>query len=190
MLLGVLQQSCSQMQLRRSVAIMDSRPTKIAKLQSLRAKLPFMSQSALSAVLQVAAQEPLPIGASRADVRAARNAIASQRTPYGTVHQTIELESIKGGTISFEIQHPLSMLYHAASVSESLSKLLLRVSTSTPSSPSQPWKLALYTDEILPGSQLAYKNTRKMWGVYWSILDWGSAVLADEEHVVFFVLEI
>ena len=44
-----------------------------------------------------------------------------------------------------------------------------------------PWSLILYADEILPGNQLAYKNKRKMWGIYWTILNLGSAALSDEE---------
>ena len=47
----------------------------------------------------------------------------------------------------------------------------------------EPWRLVLYADEILPGNQLVYTSGRKLWGFYWSVLEWGSAALADEDHI-------
>jgi hypothetical protein len=160
---------------------MAERPAKLARLQHLRARLPFISQSALGSLLNAAEKEPLPTGCNRNTVREARNNIGLQRTPYGTLHQTIRVASIDGGFIDLEIQHPMAMLWHSCTVSESLSKLVQRTAAVHASSPERPWKLALYMDEILPGNQLGYTSARKMWCLYWTILDWGSAAVADED---------
>ena len=71
-------------------------------------------------------------------------------------------------------------MYQACAVSEDLAKLVKRVHTRHPSSIAAPWRLLLYCDEIVPGNQLAYKSERKFWAWYWSILEFGSAALADE----------
>ena len=41
----------------------------------------------------------------------------------------------------------------------------------SPSSPSKPWRLALYADEVVPGNQLAIVNARKIWVSYFSFLE-------------------
>ena len=79
-------------------SVMADRPGKIAKLQSLRSRLPYVSQSALSAILQLAAQEELPGSCSRKDVRRARDDTVKELTPYGSLHQTITLPSSGGAT--------------------------------------------------------------------------------------------
>ena len=155
---------------------MAAPPAKLARLQSLRSRLPYVSQSALSQILQLAEQEQLPEECSRNDVRKARNAVVEERTPYGTLHQTI---TVDGNPL--EVQHPFAMLWHSCASSASVSGLISRAFAASPCTLSMPWSLILYADEILPGNQLAYKNKRKMWRIYWTILNLGSAALSDEE---------
>ena len=165
---------------------MADRPGKIAKLQSLRSRLPYVSQSALSAILQLAAQEELPGSCSRKDVRRARDDTVKELTPYGSLHQTITLPASGGATVDIEVQHPFAMLWYSCARSKCFSDLIARTLASNPSTVDAPWQLVLYADEILPGNQLAYKNARKMWGIYWTILTLGSAVLSDEDQIVMF----
>ena len=160
---------------------MADRPAKLAKLQSLRSRLPYISQTALSSLLRVAAHEPLPIGSSRSDIRAARDTAVQHLTPYGPVHQHIEVTGKSDTPVKLEVQHPFAMLHKVCSVSNCMSNLVARVAEANPPSVASPWKLILYTDEVLPGNQLAYRNARKMWAIYWSILEFGSA-LADEDR--------
>lgn len=155
------------------------RPAKLQKLSDLRGRLPFISQAALATLLQIASTEELP-SATRRDVREARDAIGKKTTPYGTLHQTIELDAVEGDAITLEIQHPCAMLHHVCSISESMSAMVARARRPTLL---EPWRLVLYADEILPGNQLAYTSGRKLWGFYWSVLEWGSAALADEDHI-------
>jgi hypothetical protein len=43
-------------------------------------------------------------------------------------------------------------------------------------------------DEVLPGNQLGYKSSRKMWCLYWTILDLGSAAVSDEDLAYVYIL--
>ena len=162
---------------------MADRPGKIAKLQSLRSRLPYVSQSALSAILQLAAQEELPGNCSRKDVRRARDDTVKAWTPYGALHQTVTLPASDGDTLNIEVQHPFAMLWYSCANSKCFSDLVSRTLASNPCTVDAPWRLVMYADEILPGNQLAYKNARKMWAIYWTILNLGSAALSDEDQL-------
>jgi hypothetical protein len=158
---------------------MADRPAKLARLQSIRSRLPYISQSALSALLQLAANEPIPDASSRSDIRAARDMSVHRATPYGATHQTITVAGI-GGPVQLEVQHPLAMLYYCCTLSSSLSKFIGQLAAAIPPTIDRPWRLILYTDEVLPGNQLGYKSARKFWAVYWSIYEFGSSVVSDE----------
>ena len=158
----------------------SDRPTKLAKLQSLRKRLPHISQSALAQLLRVAAQEELPACGGRSDVRAARDSLGSLVTPYGAVHQRARVHTTSDTMLDIEVQHPLAMLYHSCSTSPSLSGLLKQAIAAKAPTRTSPWRLVLYLDEIGPGNQLAYRNFRRMYGFYWTLWEFGSAALADE----------
>ena len=146
-----------------------------SSLIELRSKLPFISQSALSQILKIAAREPLPTLSSAQAIRKCRDTRVATLTPYGAIHQT-KVHAISGKT--FEFQHPFAMLYYVCKVSAVMSKL---VSQLPPSSPDAPLSMIFYTDEISPGNQLSYKNKRKTWGLYWSIFELGAAALSCED---------
>ena len=134
----------------------------MARLTSLRAALPYVSQAALSAVLKEVAAEPTP-PASRRDLRQARDEVVQRETAYGRLHQSCVLPGKAGGTpVDLEIQAPAAMLCHVAAKSSDFSGLLRRTLAERPSTPEQPWHVLLYLDEILPGNQLAYKHPRKL----------------------------
>ena len=157
---------------------MADNPPKRARLQRLRDKLPFISQSALVAVLKVAADEGLPAAVSRSTIARSRDEITTAATPYGNIHHTITI-----GDQNFEVQNPFAMLYHVAKSSPYVSSVVAAAtSVRQPTLPS-PYHLILYADEITPGNQLAYKGDRKFWAFYWTIAEFGSARLADEVTV-------
>jgi len=158
---------------------MDGRPRKLAKLQSLRSRLPFISQAALSSILTIARDEELPELSSRKSIRAARDNSVKLDTPYGKLHHVVEFPGTP--PVRREIQNPFAILYHACKSSASWSRLVQGLAAARPPSPTSPWHIVLYTDEVLPGNELAYKNARKLWAVYWSILEFGNATLADED---------
>ena len=144
-----------------------------------------MSQAALAGVLKHVTMADLESKTNRNDVRAAWNETTNINTPFGTVHQVIELQAIQGeAPIRLEVQHPLAMLHYGASSSTSLARLLQQTFQKSPCGLRRPWRIIIYTDEVLPGNQLAYKSARKAWAIYWSILEWGSAALSDEDTCV------
>ena len=94
------------------------------------------------------------------------------------MHQKLQLPS----GAELEVQHPFAMLCHARRHSATLSRLVARKHSAAPSSPARPWGICLYADEILPGNQLAHKSSRKMWGVYWSFLEFAEALSDEDRH--------
>ena len=161
---------------------MAERPTKLARLQSLRDRLPFVSQSALHAILKIAKDEELPDISSRCDLRDARDAVARVLTPYGELCQIVKLRGADGPEIPIQIQSPFAMLHHTCANSRPLTALMKWCIEKQQPTLGKPWNIVLYADEVTPGNQLAYKNSRKFWAIYWSVLEWGPQALADEDR--------
>jgi len=156
----------------------------LRRINALRGRLPYCSQSALSAMLRIARDEPeaLPLATRRADIRAARDQETTGRmTPYGPLHQTVSMRKSNGREIEVEFQHPLAMLYTLCLASPWFSNMVERTHDADPSSPARPWSLVYYNDEITMGNQLKKKNRRKCEAIYWAVLQFGMSVLSDEE---------
>jgi hypothetical protein len=144
---------------------------------SLRSKLPFMSQSALAAILKIAKTERLPTGAAlRKDIRKARDDHVKVQTPYGAVHQPLDV----GAGITIECQHPMAMLHQVCQRSGRFSDLMSRTIRDAQPSPAKPLSIIIYSDGVSPGNQLSYSNARKTWAWYWSIYEFDTA-LANED---------
>ena len=154
---------------------MTTRSEKHRRLLDFRARVPWISQSALASILRIAREEELPDCNSARDIRDARDSLAKTATPYGTLHQDLKI-----GSRCVEMQSPHAMLYHCVKTSAALTNIMKETAARRPPSPEQPWRVIMYADEVAPGNQLAYKNTRKIWAVYWSFLDFGAAALSDE----------
>ena len=166
----------------RTTSNMDSRAEKLAKVGRLRSRLPYMTHTALVAVLAAARQEQLPEVSRREDIRLARTIIAHAQTPYGQVHVKIEIPRAIGDPLLVEVCSPWPMLHLVCSKSPGFSNLLRQVMDRVgPSTPSRPYKICLYSDEVTPGDQILGKHRRKFQSVYWSILALGAAALSLEE---------
>ena len=159
-------------------ATMEPRSAKLARLQAVRSSAPHVSHSALAALLRVAAKEGLPDikDVSRYHVAEARDRVAFMDTPYGPLHQHIDV-----GGVKVETQHPAAAMCAFCGASRALSALMSETAGRLQPTPAEPWRILLYLDEISPGNQLAYKHRRKTWGIYWSILEFGAAALSDED---------
>ena len=166
-----------------TLAAMAQPATKSARPAGLQAQLPHISTSALSALLKIVKTNPdvVPEAASSRSLRRVRDEDAMVDTPYGKVHQTTSFANsdTAKAPITIEYQHPLAMLYHACMHCACLSNLLGPLAAS--SSPSKPLSICFYTDEVLPGNPLAVTTDRKLWCFYWSVLEFGSAALSNEE---------
>ena len=45
----------------------------------------------------------------------------------------------------------------------------------------------MYADEIVPGNIVAYRQSRKMWCIYWTFLEFGPSALSNEDHMSYTV---
>ena len=157
------------------------RPSKLARLSGLRSRLPHISHSALAALLTIAKEEPLPELTKRDDIRDARDAVALQDTRYGKLIITLTLPGTNGRDVTIPVQNPFAMLWAAAQC-KYFARLLATTAERNPPSPTKPWSVCIYSDEITPGNQLKPDNQRKLQGVYWTFLEFGPAALAKEDN--------
>ena len=81
---------------------------KLDELASLRSRIPFISQSALSSILKIAATEGLPAITTRRGVREARDKFVGITTPHGPLHTHISVESV-----TIEVQNPFAVFWYA-----------------------------------------------------------------------------
>ena len=152
-----------------------------AELCRLRASLPFCSQSALGALLQVAEREELPTG-NRKRLREARDEACTYRTAYGPIHTEIQVPSgDPDGHFDLEVQSPQAMLDYMVSSCSSFAARVEDAYNKRAPTQQDPWTIVLYSDEIMPGNALAQTLHRKCWGWYWSILELGPATLSNED---------
>ena len=172
-----------QVCIRRSPAfgLADMAPTaeraaKLRRICALRASLPFISQRALADLLRVAAEDGLPDPCGRSCIREARNEIAHSRTPYGPLHQVVELAE----DVELEVCHPAAMLWYTSRL-PALAPLLKRARDTAGTG---PMHICLYGDEVLPGNQLSHKASRKQWCWYWTVLEFGPTALCHEDRCI------
>jgi hypothetical protein len=78
--------------------------------------------------------------------------------------------------------NPLALMYRAfQQPNGGFYKLMRRRMGMYPSTPEKPWRLVLYSDEVVPGNQLSHDNKRKCWVVYFSWLELGMNALCCED---------
>ena len=145
------------------------------KITDLRWRLPFVSNNALACMLKLAEGQELPTG-SRTTIRRCRDAVVFEMTPYGPLHQKVLV-----GKYKIEIQNPFAMYWQVCKTSESFSTMMLGTLHRCGNDIAHPWSLIFYTDEVTPGNQLRPENERKLQCAYWSIMEFGPAVLANED---------
>ena len=145
-----------------------SRPAKFARLESLRRKSPYVSQSALAGIIADIRDNGLPDNTSRASMQRATQFSLEQHDQYGPLLEKLQLPNSKGGSTTVYVTNVatyLAALYR----SDSYRDLLLRAYALHPCSYQKPWGLCIYSDEIVPGNVLG-PASRKHWGVYANFL--------------------
>ena len=161
---------------------MEERPRKLRRTEAFRRALPHLSAVALASVLARVVDVGVPELRSRENFREARDACAFEDTPYGPLIRTIPMRALDG-TLSqrLEVVHPLAMLWVAAREGAGFGSLLLHMLHTNAPTITQPWRLALYSDEVVPGNVLSHDNKRKIWAVYWSLIDLSLQALSNED---------
>jgi hypothetical protein len=115
-----------------------------------------VSQRALSCILQLSKCNDLPTTASRATIQRSRNAACLEAGPYGPLHQRVPVSLTNGKDYFVEIQHPFAMLHKLCATSSTFSAMLIRSLAAHPSTPTKPWRLIMYNDEVTPGPVFVY----------------------------------
>ena len=157
------------------------RETKLRKLEQFRRRLPYASESALAATIADIRSHGLPELHHRRDLYDAKMQEIRSPTPYGSLILELDLVGEKGAAVKTQNINPLAMLYRSFYGGGLLKDLIMREHAVRPSSVDQPWKLALYIDEIVPGNPLATENLRKCWVIYISFLELGGLALQREQ---------
>ena len=75
---------------------------------------------------------------------------------------------------------PVCWLWHLCATCTLFSRFFNDRHARDASSVGRPWRIVLYADEITPGNVLRPGNPRKIWGIYWSIVEFGATCLSGE----------
>ena len=160
---------------------MEGRASKLRKLDAFRRALPHISASALSAVLAEVERSGIPEVHARADFYRATAQALAESTPYGPLLHDLTLQGKSGGVIRIPALNPPALLHVAYSKGGGFSVMLQQRLAQHPSTPENPWRIILYTDEVVPGNALSHDNRRKVWVVYFSFLELGASLLSRED---------
>ena len=158
---------------------MADRAHKLRRLERLRRRVPHVSASALSAILNEVQLE-MPELSSRHAIREARNAALDGDTPYGSIFTVIVLTSPTGDH-HFDIVNPFALMYYCFLNCDAFRAAMDAALALRPSTHDEPWRLVFYCDEVTPGNQLAQDNLRKLWAFYFSFMEFGAAILSQED---------
>ena len=150
-----------------------------AKLQSFKQRVPFCSQSALEAILDLAAKEGIPDSHKRKQQRESTEQVIGRCSAYGPLLVTATAMTLTNQPVDILFANIFSYLFGAYAAGGAFAEYLDKVHRQCPSSFMKPWKCILYSDEIHPGNQLA-GTARKSWGIYFSFSELGSMLSNTE----------
>jgi hypothetical protein len=163
------------------MASSSSRETKLRKLHDLKRKIPHMTASAMSALLEDVEKHGIPELHSRKQLAEATAAEISSHSSYGSIMSNAILVDKQGAGAEMLMVNPLTLLQAAFGQGGSYTELVMDTLRKHPSSPEKPWSLAVYCDEVVPGNVISHDNQRKEWVGYTSFLQFGQLILSKEE---------
>ena len=155
------------------------RSSKLIKLNDLRASVPFLSQSALSGLLQALQKEGLPSLTQAKHIREARQSVLDSMCSYGPLFLETTVVAQDGKHLPLLFINFLTFLAGAFRQEGAFTKYLLAMHHRIGSSYEQPWRLLVYADECHPGNQLS-SGSRKVWCIYLSFVEF-KAFLGKED---------
>ena len=127
------------------------------------------SQSAIAALLLDIKQHGLPEAFSRGSQYRSRREEATATTPYGPVVTSVRLPLLDRTEIDCHVQHPMAMFWLACRQSRGFSKLVRRALETHVCSKEEPWRIAIYSDEV--GVAKLKTDLRKVEAMYWTLLE-------------------
>ena len=149
------------------------RPSKLQKVNQLRRSLPHLTASALASVCKTIREEGVPELTQRKHIAEAARA-SLEDTGHGPIVEALRLQE---GSKTVEVPgvNFWGLLQQAIlDPGSSYARYFWKQIALQPPTPMRAWRLALYTDEIVPGNPLAVQTKRKIWACYASFLEWDS----------------
>lgn len=132
----------------------------------------YVSQSGIVALLRSVKERGLPEAISRPSLKRAREKAMMQQTPLGPLYSTVALACEDNETIHVPVVNPLPLLWVTLQDNQEFSEWFWSVMDRQGNSATQPFRVIVYADEILPGDQLKATNSRKLAAFYWSVLEY------------------
>lgn len=154
------------------------RSAKARRLEGLRRELPYVSYNAMASLLNRVAAEGVPETMSRWTIHRAAEELIKEQTQHGSITVQCDMVLTSGGTMPVTFVNPITLL-HMGFKQKGWGECMLRSIAQHPPTPSQPWNLILYSDEVVPGNPLGMAS-RKLWIVYASFLELGPKLLSSE----------
>lgn len=152
---------------------------------------PYVSQSALSAILKDIRDNGLPTAQSRRGIKRVRELDTRVSTTHGPLFREVSVTlNPRSDPTSHKLEYidPASILSHAFASCSGFGDYLESKLIQHPPSSQHPWGIIIYSDEINPGNQLKHDNQRKTQAIYWSFVQYGSQGLCREAS--WFVLSV
>ena len=162
-------------------AAMAERLAKRRQLNDFRRRVPYVSMSALSAVLQDIEEHGAPEINSRRSMDRAVSDQLRMATPYGSLLTELNLVSAKNQNMTIPAINPLGLLVVAYEQGGNFTNLFDKAYRASPPTMDEPWRLIIYGDEVTPGNVIAVNNLKKIWVIYFSFQELGMIALQCEE---------
>lgn len=158
----------------------STRSAKLQKLDQFRKSVPYVSKSALSAILDEVGRTGAPSLHSRKQMKEATVASLDRVNAYGPLFKIEPVVDKAGQPHDVLLINFMSYLFAAYQQGGSFTSLIRDTFRRKPCSIDNPWQLCIYADEITPGNVLAARTERKSWMVYGSFLEHGQMTLQKE----------
>lgn len=146
----------------------------------------YVSQRGLVDVLRHVKEFGVPKSCSRRTLKRTRQAELPCETPCGKLWTCLELDMEDGSKRSFPAVNPLPLLWlclHRCQCFAAWFHALLNTCTHD-----HPFRVALYSDEVLPGNALKVTNHRKLLAWYWSWMEYDHLIHMEGLWLHIFVL--
>lgn len=136
----------------------------------------YVSQSGLAAVLKSVRDHGMPDAISRSSVKRARDRALPQ-----DLWAQVQLKQTDGSVASYPAINPWKLLQHTLQECAAFSDLFVEKLRQNPNGYDNPWGIAIYSDEVLPGNQLKPRNERKLISFYWGFVQHGRGLCSEEQ---------
>ena len=147
---------------------------KALKTMSLRRSMPHVTQEAFVSLVKFCKDNDISETSSSRRSLQNDKRISLADTPYGPLLVTVPLFATPPhANRDMVVANPMAMLYTAFKAGGGFRQMFMKTLAANPCSPDAPWRIAIYSDEVVPGNQLGLLNARKVWVMYWSFLEYG-----------------